>query len=156
MVKKIGFILIVTFLAGCRKIDINKSEKQLLGKWKLMELQIDGSDALSDFKQSKAYFDYLIFYPESQGNKLYYHNMKQNPFTGTWNFISYDTKSLDLTLQQDKTSLGLLPNFGPIPFGTWKVEKLNNNKLIIEYDPTTRSIVQENYKLSFKKIGNFE
>ena len=41
------------------KIDVNKSGTQLLGKWELVELTIDGSDALASFKASKQYFDYI-------------------------------------------------------------------------------------------------
>jgi len=47
---RIILLLIISFSYGCRKIDIDKSEKQILGKWETVDLVIGGKIIHYGFK----------------------------------------------------------------------------------------------------------
>jgi hypothetical protein len=158
-------LLLFTFslIISCRKIDVNKSGSQLLGKWELKELTIDGGDALANFKASAPYFDYFIFYPEGV---VYFNIIKleQDKRQGTWGLEHFNPNELTLTLAQNFSILifffsNSTERFGPFPsnFDSWNVQKLNNNKLIIDINYTDNlSTIEQNYKLSFVKTAKFE
>lgn len=155
-----NYILILSILIsifGCRKIDLDKTESQLLGKWQLSEFLIDGKDELNTFKSDIYYFDYLIFYPKDQGSVVYCHNINSSHTQGIWK-LSTTTNGQGVG---EKLMLSLIEQSNLYQFNnkpkfflynnewSWLVQKINNNKLIIEI------LSPKSYKLSFTKIGKF-
>lgn len=148
-------LLILILFNSCRKIDLDKTESQLLGKWQLSEFLIDGKDELNTFKSDIYYFDYLIFYPKEQGSVVYCHNINSNQTQGIWQLNTTNNGQgvgeklmLSLIEQGDLYQLFTKPKFF-LYNNQWSVQKLNNNKLIIEI------LTPKRYKLSFTKIGKF-
>lgn len=139
------FILLIAF--SCRKVDIDKSKKQLEGRWELEAYEVDGKDELTAFKSNSLYFDYLICYPYPDTN-LYIHTYAPESQYGKWEIFSHSLRLIPFSTSGYKCFFNYYSDY-------WSVTKINNNKLILEYETDINQTSSKHIKLSFLKTGKF-